>query len=839
MARVARSGFFLLFFGALSWQADRPGESGLKRGASCCLHGFQPLSQLSSYEIIVPKRIMRKHREVPISRAAKVDLTYAINVEGTRYILLLEKNKALVPKDFTVYTYSEDGTLHSEILNLQDHCHYLGYVRGVTNSLAAISTCSGLRGLLQIGNITYGIDPMDPPSPSGTRYIIYRLENVRTPALGCELPEGRWQEADHQHPPSVTQLLRRKRGVLLQTRYVELFIVVDKERYLLLGHNKTAVTEEMVHLANYLDSMYIALNIRVVLVGLEIWTRENKISLEGGAGDVLANFVQWREQELVPRQRRKGFGGTAGMAYVGTICSKSHAGGINVFGSISVQLFASIVAHELGHNLGMNHDDERQCDCDSESCIMSSGASGARDFSSCSAEDFEKLTLNKGGSCLLNIPRPDETYSVPYCGNKLVDTGEECDCGSSEECRLDPCCEAGTCRLRFGADCGYGDCCHNCHHLSKGTECRESASECDLPEYCNGTSPFCPQDVTIQNGHPCHKGEAYCYNGLCQYYEAQCQAIFGPKAKSAPEICFSEVNSKGDRFGNCGYHGHDYKKCSSWNAMCGKLQCENVKTLPVFGIEPAIIQSPIKGNTCWGVDFQLGSDVPDPGMVNEGTKCAPGKICKHYQCVDVSVLGYDCDIKNQCNGQGVCNSNKNCHCHPGWAPPYCDSKGYGGSVDSGPPYNDTDNTMKNWLLAFFFLILPLLLTLIFCYYKRNRQLSCFRLLTETCCGYSRRSDNRMQEPVHTSFPPSIPYSPKDMSTQMSMQTKRYHVPSYTANQQSHSEPYRYTSPPSYATSMGLSVEQHCIPTRPPPPVLKATKTQEQIFPSRPAPLPPV
>lgn len=28
--------------------------------------------------------------------------------------------------------------------------------------------------------------------------------------------------------------------------------------------------------------------------------------------------------------RKKGFGGTAGMAYVGTVCSKSHAGGINV-----------------------------------------------------------------------------------------------------------------------------------------------------------------------------------------------------------------------------------------------------------------------------------------------------------------------------------------------------------------------------------------------------------------------------------------------------------------------------------------------------------------------------
>ncbi|MGH0160355.1 UNVERIFIED_CONTAM: hypothetical protein FKN15_063645 [Acipenser sinensis] len=275
----------------------------------------------------------------------------------------------------------------------------------------------------------------------------------------------------------MTQLLRRKRDVLPQTRYVELFLVVDNERFDFSNRNQTAVREEMVQLANYIDSMYIALNIRIVLVGLEIWNLQNKINIDGSAGEVLGRFVQWREKELAGRRRhdsaqlilKKSFGGTAGMAFVGTVCSRSHGGGINAFPHNNVPMFASIVAHELGHNLGMNHDDGRDCHCGVSACVMNSGATGSRNFSTCSSDDFEKLIVNNGGSCLLNLPHPDEAYSPPFCGNKLVDVGEECDCGSPKECEKDSCCEAKTCKLKRGAQCAYGVCCKNC--------------QTDLPEY--------------------------------------------------------------------------------------------------------------------------------------------------------------------------------------------------------------------------------------------------------------------------------------------------------------------------------------------------------------------
>ncbi|KPP68785.1 hypothetical protein Z043_112507, partial [Scleropages formosus] len=625
--------------------------------------GSDQTSRLLTYELTIPKLIGRERRHLGngLFKETSSKVSYVIRAQEKDHIVVLEKNEVLLPKDFTMYSYAKNGSLVTDRPLMQDHCHYQGYVKDVEGSSVAMSICSGLRGVLHIGNSSYGIEPLE--STSSFQHLVYRLEDVVAEPLVCATTH---REEDYDphishelHEPLVGPLLRRKRDMLHQTHYVELFLVVDNDRFAYKGKNQTAVQEEMVHLANYIDSVYVPLNIRVVLVGLEIWSQRNLINTEGSAGEVLSRFVQWREQQLLSRHRHdsgqlilnKSFGGTAGMAFVGTVCSRSHGGGINAFTSGNTQSFASIVAHELGHNLGMNHDDDRSCRCAVDSCIMNSGASGSRNFSSCSADDFEKLILNNRGRCLLNVPRPEEAYIAPCCGNKLVDVGEECDCGSEAECEKDPCCEAKTCKLKPWAQCADDVCCKHCRFLPAGSVCRNINDECDLPEYCNGSSALCQSDVYKQNGHPCKDNEAYCYNGKCQHYTGQCQAIFGTKATVAPEIIFKNVNQMGDRFGNCGYQGQGYKKY-----------------------------------------FMLGSDAPDLGMVNEGTKCGENKVC---------------------------NNNKNCHCDDGWAPPFCEAKGYGGSMDSGPTWNDKDTSTRDGLLVFFFLVLPLLVLGGCAFIKRN------------------------------------------------------------------------------------------------------------------------
>nr|XP_012780109.2 disintegrin and metalloproteinase domain-containing protein 12 isoform X4 [Maylandia zebra] len=679
-------------------------------------------------------------------------LQCGLEVGGRLFLLELEKNHDLLPKPPNVFYYLPNGTGVSVMANPVTHCYYHGSVRGFPQSRVALSTCSGLRGIVAL-NATLSFELQ--PQEEHHHHHHQAREEEEEKGAGGESGGGGEDDEGGVHllfsttpleddaaggcgvshtavPPihSSTHTHRTKRDILSETKYIELVLVADHQEFLNYQKNNNTIIYRMLDVANQVDWFYRPLNVRVALTGLEIWSDRDKIRVEKSPTDTLSNFLEWRTRDLLPRLRHDNAqlvmggsfdGTTVGMASQSSMCSRDRSGGVNVDHLVSVLGVASTVAHELGHNLGMSHDTaERHCSCQNEprlgGCIMepSTGFMPGQLFSSCSAADLSVSLLHGGGMCLFNVPQPEHLLGGPRCGNLYVEKGEECDCGLLEECE-DPCCNASTCKLVPGAQCSSdGICCQDCKLRAAGSVCREPLGECDLPEYCTGSSPYCPPNVFLQNGEPCEEGASYCYGGVCASMHSQCQTLWGPNATSAPAVCFSSVNKKGNKYGNCGQLTNgSYIPCRNSDVHCGRIQCQGGRDRPLLGTNAEILTTRVHFNNsdlvCRGTFFHLGDDVSDPATVAHGTACGRGKACLNQKCQDVSVFGVD-ECRRKCNGHGVCNSNRNCHCEVGWAPPDCRYSGHGGSVDSGPARAPRESDpVRVALLVIFLFILPVVL----------------------------------------------------------------------------------------------------------------------------------
>ncbi|XP_036907179.1 disintegrin and metalloproteinase domain-containing protein 12 [Sturnira hondurensis] len=630
-------------------------------------------------------------------------LNFRIQLESKELIINLERNEGLIASGFTETHYLQDGTDVSLTRNYTGHCYYHGHVQGSPGSTVSLSTCSGLRGLITFENKTYVLEPMENVT---SRYKLFPAATLKGVWGSCGLHHNitGTAAASRLPPPSGTRARRHKRDTLKMTKYVELVIVADNREFQRQGKDLEKVKQRLIEIANHVDKFYRPLNIRIVLVGVEVWNDMDKCPISQDPFTSLHEFLDWRKTKLLPRKPHDNaqlisgvyFQGTIiGMAPIMSMCTTEQSGGVVMDHSGSPLGAAVTLAHELGHNFGMNHDTpERGCGCrtavDRGGCIMnpSTGYPFPVGFSSCSRNDLE-ASLEKGvGMCLFNLPEVKPAFGGPKCGNGYVEEGEECDCGEPEEC-TNLCCNATTCTLKPDAVCAHGLCCEDCQLKPAGTACRGPSNACDLPESCSGTSPHCPANLHLHDGHPCQGVDGYCYSGICQTHEQQCVTLWGPGAKPAPGICFERVNSAGDPYGNCGKDSRSsFAKCEMRDAKCGKIQCQGGASRPVIGTNAVSIETNIplqEGGRilCRGTHVYLGDDVPDPGLVLAGTKCADGKICLNRQCQNISVFGVH-ECAKQCHSRGVCNNRKNCHCEAHWAPPFCDKFGFGGSVDSGP-----------------------------------------------------------------------------------------------------------------------------------------------------------
>ncbi|KRT79774.1 hypothetical protein AMK59_6651, partial [Oryctes borbonicus] len=143
------------------------------------------------------------------------------------------------------------------------------------------------------------------------------------------------------------------------------------------------------------------------------------------------------------------------------------------------------------------------------------------------------------------------------------------------------------------------------------------------------------------------------------------------------------------------------------------FHCKHLNERLEFGMESVAILSHsflnLKGSIipCRTAIVDLGLNQVDPGLAPDGAKCGDGKMCVDQRCMAVeSLRAHGPKCLNECNGNGVCNNLGHCHCKDGFAPPFCEYPGPGGSEDSGPASDP--NARKEFVTAIFIIFLGII-----------------------------------------------------------------------------------------------------------------------------------
>jgi Metallo-peptidase family M12/Disintegrin len=272
-------------------------------------------------------------------------------------------------------------------------------------------------------------------------------------------------------------------------------------------------------------------------------------------------------------------GAEVGLAWLGQLCNGVVTNGQDQSGTNQTVTGANVVvktsqewqviAHETGHTFGAVHDcdvsacansqvvnaqqccpaSKNGCDANGAFIMNPSSSPNVAKFSPCTVGNIcSALGRNSVKSECLSDNRGVQTISGSQCGNGIVEDGEDCDCGGTDGCASNNCCDAATCKFKSGAVCDDSNegCCRSCQFAASGTVCRASTGTCDPEETCSGKDGNCPGDKTAPDGTSCgDKSQGLqCASGQCTSRNQQCKTLMAAyNANNDTYACNSQTCS--------------------------------------------------------------------------------------------------------------------------------------------------------------------------------------------------------------------------------------------------------------------------------------------------------
>uniref|UniRef100_A0A3B3TC47 ADAM metallopeptidase with thrombospondin type 1 motif 17 n=1 Tax=Paramormyrops kingsleyae TaxID=1676925 RepID=A0A3B3TC47_9TELE len=598
------------------------------------------------------------------------DLFLLLPAFGTDLFLQLRKDAGFLSEDFVIEEMRDNGTAPAKSYPGPSaaFCFYTGRVLNHTGSFATLSTCGGLTGWVQTEHDSMFIEPTASSGTfAGVEHRVVRRRRsptARPPHMETEMTKH-WKK---ERKTKEWEDRRERRNAIRRggDYTVETVVVADSD--MVAYHGPEAAQRFILTVMNMVYNMFrhkslgVSINIRVTKLVL-LHSRPEKLRVGHHGERSLESFCHWQHEEFggprflgnnhVPGGRddpppmdvavfvtRTDFCvhkdepcDTVGIAYLGGACSAKRKCVLAEDNGLNL---AFTIAHELGHNMGMSHDDDHAT-CTGHSHIMSGEWVKGRNpsdlsWSTCSREDLENFLRSKASACLLQMdPRspymvrlppklPGMHYSADgqcqilfgtnatFCQDMehlmcaglwcLVEGDTTCkttldppldgtECGADKWCRAGDCVSKTPIPQHLDGDWGpwgpWSMCSRTC-----GTGVRFRQRKCDNP-------PPGPGGRHCQKASVEHKAcEAPpCAKGLPTFRDQQCQAQERQAAKRKAAMWTAVVNDEKPCVLFCTPVGHevsvlvaervlDGTPCGPYetdlcvNGKCQKIGCDGI-----------------------------------------------------------------------------------------------------------------------------------------------------------------------------------------------------------------------------------------------------------------------
>ena len=568
-------------------------------------------------------------------------LSFELHVLDRRLTLDLERYDALFAREYRHVTVDAEGNLLASEGALS--CVFKATVREHAAATGAVSLCASqlLVTLHGVGLDAISVQPLDLAG-STPEHVVFRHRDVADP------DEHRCGVVDHAQPnrssggtSSRAPQQRRELASFSNGKYVGVTVVNDYARFLAYGSN---THRHALQLLATVKSLYAAwphtvagnaYTIDVAVASMVTFGAADPYDFGAPPTEaqvLLDAFDAWAQFYLPAgppgatnlTDVRQLLSGRAFVAPIIGLAFTDGACGINALGQrrssivqangLSDAQISSTAAHELGHNLGMNHDGsaadggwgaplpqfpscvtgapaqtpasimtDAQCFCPTppstspQQSIMSASSTSVAHtaWTQCAEAWVVYFMTDVYGTAdrpaCLEAPGETVNASAPaVCGNGLLEPGEQCDCVNgdcTDAANPDPCCTGGldtrtACTLKPGRTCSALQACcvasdAACAPAADRRVCRAAASECDIAETCDGVSAACPQDTFVATGVGCASAGGFagiCYTKMCQSLAQECKdasSQFSTQPCTAFGSTCSQVQCMGASGGGC------------------------------------------------------------------------------------------------------------------------------------------------------------------------------------------------------------------------------------------------------------------------------------------------